>query len=95
MIYSFHQNANIIGKSIDKLEHYSLLPIKNDFNQLTFGGYNRGFYGTTPAEILRAVLIGLCKYISEDMELTFTSFAMDLISHVVVSIHQDSCGKSE
>ena len=89
LIYYFHQNANIIGKTKDEFEEYSPLLITNTFSQLSFGGCDRVIYGATHAEILHAVIMGLCEYISEAMELAFTASAMDLISHVVVGINQD------
>ena len=52
-------------------------------------------YGATPAKILHAVLLGLCEYIAGGIELSFTASAMDLISHILVGIHQDSCRQSE
>ena len=52
-------------------------------------------YNATPARILYAVLRGLCEYIPEGMELIFTASAMDLISHVVVGINQDSRQQSQ
>ena len=52
--------------------------------------YDRGIYGTTPAEIVHDVLLRLCEYIAEGIELTFTASATHSISHVVVSIYTDS-----
>ena len=85
---SFHQKANIIGKTTDEFEDYVFISITNNVNQLSVGGCDGGIYG---AEILHVVLLGLCKYIAEGIELTFTVSAMDLIYYVVVGIHQDSC----
>ena len=62
---------------------------KNCFNDLNFGECTQGIYCDNPAEILHAVLLRLCDYIAECMELTFTNLAMDLISHDIVRI-QDS-----
>ena len=50
-------------RTIDELEEYSFLPITNDFNQLSFGGFDREMYGTTTPEIINAALLGLCEYI--------------------------------
>ena len=36
-----------------------------------------------------------CDYIAEDMKLTFTLGSMDIISHVVVGIYEDSRRQSE
>lgn len=52
-------------------------------------------YSATPVEILYAVLIGLCKYITEGMNMTFTQSALDLISHGIVGIYEDPRRKSE
>ena len=43
-----------------------------------------------PAENLHAILLGLCEYISEGLELTFNTSTIDIISHVVVGIYEDS-----
>ena len=62
---------------------------------MSFGGDPRGVYGGTPAEILHAVLLGLCDYISEGIELMFTQISMELISHVVAGIYKDGKRQSE
>ena len=41
------------------------------------------------------MLLGLCEYIDEEMELTFTASATNLVSHVVVSIYTDPRRQSE
>ena len=84
LICSFYQRTNIIGKTKDEFEEYSPLLITNAFSQLSFGGCDRELYGATPAEILYTVLLSLWEYIAKGMALTFTAFAMDLISHVVL-----------
>ena len=90
LIFYFHQKANILGKTKDELEECSFLPITNAFNQLRFGGCDRGIYGATLAEILQDMLLGLCEYIDEGMALVFAAFTIYLTYHVVVGIHQDS-----
>ena len=80
----------IIGKTEDDFEEYSSLPIKNCFNGLSFGGYTRGIYGSTLAETLHTILFGFYDYIPEGVEFNFTGSEIDLLSHVVVSIYQDS-----
>ena len=42
-----------------------------------------------------AVLLGMCDYIAEAIELMFTQISMDQISHVVVGIHKDSRRQSD
>ena len=95
LICSYHVMDTFVGKTEEELNEYSFLPISNCFHQLSFGGCNRNIYGATPAEVLHAVLLGLCDYIAEGMELTFTPGSMDLISHVVVGIYEDSRRQSE
>ena len=58
-------------------------------------GVKRNIYGATPAELLHAVLLGLCEYISEGMDMLFTKSAIDLVSSVVVGIYNDSRRQSE
>ena len=65
------------------------------FSDLFFGSYPRGNYGGTSAEILYAVLLGLCDYILEAIELMFTQTSMDMISHIVAGIYKDSRRQSE
>ena len=50
------------------------------FHGISFSGCERNVYGATPAEILHAVLLGLCEYIANAMELIFTDGSFDLIS---------------
>ena len=62
---------------------------------MSFGGCKRNIYGATPPEILHAVLLGLCEYISESIELTFTESSICMISQTVVSIYHNSRRQSE
>ena len=86
---------DVKGKDEKELERYSFLPIKNCFHDLSFGGCNRNIYGATPAELLHAVLLGLCEYIAEGMDLLFTKSATDLVSSVVIGIYNDCRRQSE
>ena len=86
---------DVKGKDENKLESYSFLPIKNCFHNISFGGCNRNIYGATPAELLHAVLLGLCEYIVEGMDLLFTKSAIDLVSSVVIGIYNNSNRQSE
>ena len=95
LICSYHVKDMFVGKTKEELNEYSFLPINNCFHQLSFGGCDRNIYGATPAEVLHAVLLGLCDYIADGMELTFTPGSMDLISNVVVGIYEDSRRQSE
>ena len=70
---------DVEGKSKEELDNMSFIPIHNCFSELSFGGDNRGIYGGTPAEILHAVLLGLCDYTAEEIELMFTQTSMDLL----------------
>ena len=62
---------------------------------MSFGGCKRNIYGATPPEILHAVLLGLCEYISESIELTFTESSICMISQTVVGIYHNSRRQSE
>ena len=95
LICKYITKNDIEGKSKEELEKFSFIPIHNCFSQLSFGGDPRGIYGGTPAEILHAVLLGLCDYIAEAIELMFTQTSMDQISHVVAGIYKDSRRQSE
>ena len=86
---------NVVGKSKEELERLSFIPIKNCFHSLSFGGCSRNIYGGTPAEMLHAVLLGLCDYISDGLEMIFTESSLDSISHVVAGIYQDCRRQSE
>ena len=53
--------SDIGGQTDDHSEQYSCLPIDNCFTRISFGGYPRGIYGGTPAEISHAALfISIC-----------------------------------
>ena len=86
---------DVLNKNKEELEEYSFLPVDNCFSHISFGGCNRNIYGATPAEILHAVLLGLCEYISEAIDLIFTQTCMEMISQVVVGIYRDSKRQSE
>lgn len=62
---------------------------------MSFGGYERNIYGATPVEILHAILLGLCEYISEGIDLIFTHLSLDLISHVYLGIYKHSKRQNE
>ena len=49
----------------------------------------------TPAELLHAVLLGLCEYIAEGMDMLFTKTSMDMFSSVIVGIYNDARRQSE
>ena len=68
----FIRKQDIIGKDKDELDKMSFIPINNCFHHLSFGGCDRNIYGGTLAEMLHAVLLGLCDYISEGLEILFT-----------------------
>ena len=86
---------DVLNKSKEELEKHSFLPIDNCFSHISFGGCNRNIYGGTPAEMLHAVLLGLCEYISEGIDLIFTPMCIEMISQVIVGIYRDSKRQSE
>ena len=86
---------DIENRTKDELDKISYLQIDNCFSNLSFGGDPRGIYGGTPAEILHAVLLGLCDYISEALDLMFTQSTLDVISTTIAGIYQDSKRQSE
>ena len=91
----FHSIDTIVGRSKAELDKYSFLPIRNCFTNISFGGCRRNIYGATPAEILHAVLLGLCQYITDSMELIFTESSMYLISNTAIKIYEISRRQSE
>ena len=64
---------NVVGKTKKQIDEYSCVPINNCFINIGFGGCERNVYGATPAEIIHAVLLGLCEYIADGMEMVFTT----------------------
>ena len=70
-------------------------PSKNCFTYISFVGCQCSIYGGIPAEIVYAVLLGLCEYIAEIMTLTCTLSEIGMISHIVVGIYKDSRYQSE
>ena len=81
--------SDIGGQSDDHIEQYSCLPIDNCFTCISFGGYPRGIYGGTPAEIYD-MLLYLCQYVVEGVKLTYTQSALNQMSHVVVGVYNGS-----
>ena len=95
LMCKFHSTETIVGCSKTELDKYSFLPIRNCFTNLSFGGCPRNIYGATPAEMLHSILLGMCEYIAESMELIFTDSSMYLISKTVVGIYENSRRQSE
>ena len=62
---------------------------------MSFSGCERNIYGGTPAEILHAVLLGLCDYIAEGIKMTFTESSIADISTTTAGICKDSRRQSE
>ena len=62
---------------------------------MSHGGYECNTYGGTLAEILYAVLLDLCGYISEGVLLTFNKSSIDKISTTTKGIRNDSSRQSE
>lgn len=91
----FLTKDDIVGKSDDELDLMSMLPIKNAFFQISFGGCARNIFGATPVEILHAVQLGLCEYIAEALDTIFTSSALEIISKTLVGIIAESKRQSE
>ena len=61
----------------------NFLPRHNCISNLNFGGCPRNVYGGTRPEILHTVLLGLCEYIAEGIELNFTTSVMNMILYVI------------
>ena len=78
---------DVLGKEENAIERFLFLPIKNCFHYLSFGGCKRNIYGATPAELLYAVLLGLCEYIVEGMDIRFTKSSLDLFSIMIIGIY--------
>ena len=95
LLFKFHNLGNVAGKTKEQLDEYSFLPINNCFHNISLGGCGRKIYGAPPTEILHAVLLGICKYIAECMEMTCSTSATDLICDVSVGIYEHSQRKSE
>ena len=62
---------------------------------MSFDGCEHNIYGGTPTEILHVVLLILCYYISEGIQLTFTESSMSEISTTTAGICKDYCRQSE
>ena len=71
-----------------KLNAYSFYPVNNCFLNLSFGGDKRGIYGGTPTEILHAIQLGLCEYISHAIDLMFSPTSVSNISCVIAGIYR-------
>ena len=95
LLFQYVTKYDVEGKIKEELDNISFIPIHNCFSELSFGGDNIGIYGGTPAEILYAVLLGLCDYIEEVIELMFTQISIVQISHIVAGIYKDSRRQSE
>ena len=86
LLYEYINKTDVEGKIKEDLDKISFISIHNCFSELSFGGDNRGIYGGTPA-ILHAVLLGLCDYIAEAIDL--------MISHIIAGIYKDSGRQSD
>ena len=91
----FHTKDSIVEANAEKLESYSFFQLRNCFSELSFGGCNRNIYGGSPAEILHAVLLGLCVYIAESINLTFTDKGIFEMSTTTAGICNDCRRQSE
>ena len=69
LLCQYLKKEDVENKSKEELDNISYLPIHNCFSQLSFGGDPRGIYSGSPTEILQAVLLGLCEYIAEALDL--------------------------
>ena len=95
LICKYITKTDIEGKNTEELNELSFIPIRNCFSNISFGGDNRGIYGSTPAEILHAVQLGLCEYIADAIDLMFTQSSMDRISSVIAGIYRVNRRQSE
>ena len=92
---SWIKKSDVEGQSKVELDKISYLKIDNCFSKQCFGGCNRGIHGATPSEILHSIQLGLCEYVADSLNYTFTQSALDIISNTVVGIFQDSYRQSE
>ena len=90
-----HTKETIVGKTEEELDQFSFFSMNNCFTQMSFGDCERSIYGGTPAEILHAVLLGLCDYIAEGIKLTFTESSISEISTTTAGTCKDSLRQSE
>lgn len=95
LVCSFHLKQNIVGKSKEELDLYYFLPINKYFQNLSSGGYERSIYGATSGTILHTLLLGLCEYRADGMQLIFTQSGLDLIFYVMLGIYEDSRRQSD
>ena len=93
----FHDKSSIVGKTALELKSMSFLDIHNAFSSISFGGCDRSIWGATPLEILHAVQLGLCEYVSESLEnVIFTAKPFeDVLSKTASEIAINSTRQSE
>ena len=95
LICQFLKKSDVTGKTEEELAEISFLSGTNCFHSLNFGGGNHNICSATPAELLHAVELGLCEYISESLDLFFTTSSIAIISKAVSTIVQNSHRQSE
>ena len=95
LICQFLKKSDVTGKTEEELAEISFLYGTNCFHSLDFGGGNHNICSATPAELLHAVELGLCEYISESLDLFFTRSSMVIISKAVSTIVGNSRRQSQ
>ena len=96
LICDFITKDFVTSKSKEELEsETSFYFIDNFFNELSFGQCERGIYGNTPVEMLHSVLLGICDYIGDCIDMIFNDSTMDILSNTIIGIYNASKHQSE
>ena len=95
-VYKYHWYVHlqrwitVWGNQRNNCMHFVFL-----LSNLSFGVCDMNIYGGTLAEVLHDLLLVLCEYIDEVINLIFTQSSLEMISHLVVCIHRDNRHKSK
>ena len=96
LLCQFLKKSDIENKTEEELAEISFLKANNCFQHISFGGSDHhNICSATPAELLHAVELGLCEYISESLDMFFTRSSMAIISEAVAIIVKKSKRQSQ